>query len=299
MPLEQSRRPDLQMINQVIGNNLNYPPEFKVDIHPDPSVPLDSEEIYRTALGVMYDISAFPLDYAWLDRTWASSRGGPSIHLAHRDFGGKDPSQMYNQFTIWGLNHLMLSITLTTGYCRTVAVLTWQGVEVGSIYIAKSESSSLFVELPWDGDTGDIRNESSREIVRRDPPPPPPPPSANLTADEDVEVLIDYVETRPIDRKLVYLTGLKAMGEAAEKSLYRPVQELLTKGFRGVNWKLVGGSGAFEGVFRPAHSRLAVMKVMAAMIRDQAFQTTHVWIKVDGKNTAAGGLSAGELLAAS
>lgn len=203
------------------------------------------------------------------------------------DFGGKEPSHMYTQFAIWGLNHLMLSITFSTGYCQTIAILKWKGGVVGSIYIAKRESR---IELPWD--TSHNRNDNSRQLI-------PPDPRSRLTADEDVEVIIDYAGTVPIEKKLVYLTGIKAMGEAAEKSLRRPVQEMLTKGFRGVNWKLIGGSGAFEGIFRPAHSRFAVMKTMAAMIRDQRFQTTHVWIKVDGKNTAAGGLSQGDLLAAS
>ncbi|KAL9000374.1 MAG: hypothetical protein Q9188_005683 [Gyalolechia gomerana] len=285
MPLES--KPDLQLTNQLNETNLNLPPEFKVDIHPDPTVPIDSEDIYRTGLGVMYDITSFPLDHAWLDRAWADPTGTSGMHFQHMDFGGKEPSHMYNQFAIWGLNHLMLSMTFSTGYCQTIAILKWKGEVIGSIYIAKRESR---IELPWD--TSHNRNDNARQII-------PPDPRSRLTADEDIEVIIDYAGTVPIDKKLVYLTGIKAMGEAAEKSLHRPVHEMLTKGFGGINWKLIGGSGAFEGIFRPAHSRFAVMKTMAAMIRDQRFQTTHVWIKVDGKNTAAGGLSHGDLLAAS
>ncbi|KAL9028954.1 MAG: hypothetical protein Q9196_002743, partial [Gyalolechia fulgens] len=260
---------------------------FKVDIHHDPSEPIDSEEIYQTGLGVMYDITAFPLDHPWLDRTWAPPSRTSGLQLLHTDFGGKDPSHMYNQFAIWGLNHLMLSITLSTGYCQTIAILRWNDIVVGSLAIAKTEA---LLESP--SETSNNRNESTRRIIQ-------PDPRSRVAADGNIEVLIDYGPTAPIEKKFVYLTGIKAMGEAAEKSLQRPVQEMRTKSIGGINWTLIGGSGAFEGTFRAAHSRFAVMKTMAAMIRDQRYQTTYVWIKVDGKNTAAGGLSRGELGAVS
>ncbi|KAI4178529.1 MAG: hypothetical protein L6R41_008350 [Letrouitia leprolyta] len=233
-------------------------------------------------------MSDLPLGHAWLDRGWGSPIGSSGIYIQHMEFVGKDPSHMYNQFAIWGLNHLLLTVTLSpTGYCQTIAIIKWKDKVVGSIYIAKRAS---IVKLPWD--TSNSMNESSRPIIQPDPESP-------LPANEDVRILVDYSGSVPIERKLVYLTVIKAMGEAAERSLYRPVQELFTKGFRGVNWKLVGGTGAFEGTFRPAHSRIALMKMTAAMIEDQRFQTVDVWIKVDGKNTAAGGLSKGALLATS
>lgn len=286
MPLEL--KPDFDILGQLNQSSLDLPPEFKVDIHPDPTVPIDSEEIYRTGLGVMYAMSELPLDHAWRDRGWASPRGSAGIHLQYKEFSSKDPSHMYNQFAIWGLNHLLLTVTLSpTGYCQTIAIIKWKDVVVGSIYIAKREA---VVKLSWD--TSNNQNENSTQDIQQGP-------RSRLTADEDVRVLIDYSGGPPIERKLVYLTAIKAMGEAAEKSLNRPVQEMFTKGFRGITWKLLGGMGAFEGIFKPAHSRIAVMKTVAGMIQDQRFETTHVWIKVDGKNTAAGGLSRGELVSTS
>ena len=119
--------------------------------------------------------------------------------------------------------------------------------------------------------------------------------SANLSLDEEnVEVSVRYREAIPIDRSLVYLTGIKAMSDAAEIGLERPVPGGFTLGLRTVHWKLGnGGTSAFTGVFKPGYSRIAVIKTLAAMIEDRKFQAIDVWVKVDGRSTGIGGFGRG------
>ncbi|KAL8828582.1 MAG: hypothetical protein Q9170_006542 [Blastenia crenularia] len=277
MPLES--KTGLQFLNQPNASNLNVPPEFKVDIERDEKIPVDPEEIYRAGIRMMYDVTEFALDYQWLDQDWAFGSSG--LYLAHMKIDDKDPSLMYTQFVIWGLNHLLLSMTLGEK-CQTWAFLKWDGLLVGTIVARRGFRSSTPSNISQN--QTNVLQKSSLQSLRQP-----------FRANENVEVVISYDGEIPIDRKYIYLTGIKAMGEAAEKGLNRPIESQLTNGLRQVNWKLVGGTGTFTGIFRSAHSRIAVMQTLAGMIHDARFQKTIVWIKVDGKNSAAGGFSQGAL----
>lgn len=226
----------------------------------------------------MYDVTGFSLAHPWLARGWSSTVGTSDIHLEHKDFGGKDPSHLYTQYVIWGLNHLMLSMYLSGQYCQSIAVLKWRGAQVGAIYVAKRAALGL---------NQNIQNQT--DILQTDRLPE----RGSVGDDEDVEVSIMYQGSTPIDRQLIYLTATKAMGEAAEIGLNRPVQSLFTQGIRQVSWKLVSGTKAFTGVLKPSHSRIAVIKTLAVMLEDHKFQKTMVWVKVDGRNTAVGGFTQG------
>ena len=63
-----------------------------------------------------------------------------------------------------------------------------------------------------------------------------------------------------------------------------------------MHWKLGGGTQPFSGVMKPAYSRVAVVKTLAAMIEDKRFQEIDIWLKVDGLNTGIGGFGRGRLL---
>ncbi|KAL9600296.1 MAG: hypothetical protein Q9219_003246 [cf. Caloplaca sp. 3 TL-2023] len=270
--------------------------EFKVEIVPDPNTPsLDKEEVYRTSINVMYDVTATLLDYPWGDRAWASVNGNVAIYLTPKDFGGKESSHMYTQFLIWGLNHLILSMNLSNRYSRTIATMKWNGHEIGSLYIANKEDRSLPPAIIPQNQTDTLEQLILQQQQQQQQKQQPHIPVSADT--ETVEITIDYSGNAPIDRYLIYLTVLKALGEAAEHGLNRRAEKLLTMGLRRVQWQLIGGTGAFTGPFKAAHSRIAVMKTVAAMIQDQRFQRTHVWVRVDGRNTAAGGLSQGVLSA--
>ncbi|KAL8925663.1 MAG: hypothetical protein Q9208_003346 [Pyrenodesmia sp. 3 TL-2023] len=259
------------------------PPEFKVEITIDTAVPLAPEEIYRTAIHMMYDVTSFPLPHTWLSRDWVSGRGGrgtSGIHLENRDFGAKDPSRLTTQHVIWGLNHLMLSMTLSERYCQTIAVLKWEGDAIGVIYVGRRTEPV----------TGSEAERGKRDILQL-----AQGGARGSIGDEgdDVEVTINYIESPPIDRRIIFLLAIKAMGHAAETGLDRPVTKLTTTSLQRVTWKLVSGTVAFTGIFRPGQSRLAVVKTVAKMIEDDKFEKTIVWIKVNGRSTAAGGFFPG------
>ena len=247
-------------------------------------MPISSEEIYRSAVSMMFDVSAIALDHTWVDRDWSSVQGSSGIYLKYKDFGGKDASHLLTRYVIWGLNHLILSITLSGTYCQNVAILKWQGVVVGTIYIAEKKSFSS----KWDT-MQQNQSDPLQRMIELDPG------SVPVGNNDDVGVTLSFSGSTPIERKLIYSTAIKAMGEAAETGLNRAVQDMKTTGLQRVTWKLISGMTAFAGTLRPAHSRIAVLKTVAAMIREGRFQKVHAWVKVNGINTAAGGFSQGDL----
>ncbi|KAL8834111.1 MAG: hypothetical protein Q9170_003914 [Blastenia crenularia] len=258
---------DSQIWSQANISDVGVPADFKVEIISDTTIPVLDEELFRAAIHMMYDVSGLPLTYTWLDRDWHSMVGPSSIHLEHSGFG-KDASHLSTQYIIWGLNHLMLSMHLSRRFCATTAVLRWKGTQVGAIHVIKRASPGMSQGA-----------QNATDILPID------------VADEHIEIDVRYVDSAPIDRQIIFLTAMKAMGEAAEQGLDRPVQHLQTQGVRGVTWKLIGGVQAFSGVLRPRHSRTAVVQSLGSMIEDNKFQSTLVWVKVDGQNTAFGGYS--------
>lgn len=265
-------------------SGLDVPPEFKVEVSQDFTVPIDSEMIYRTALRVMYAVSDIGLRQTWLDRDWSSSDGESGIFLEHRDFGGKFPSKLETRHVIWGFNYMLLAMTLSRQYCQTIAVLKWEGAAVGAIYVARRASFGL----AWDAEATN-QTDDALQLLPQD--------QDRAGANEAVELSVSYAGATPIDRDLIYLTAIKAMGDAAEQGLDQPVPAIITTGIRKTSWELLSGAGtaSFPGILRPRHSRFAVFKTVFKLIEDDRFQKIYVWLKVDGINTAAGGFSQGEI----
>lgn len=266
------------MRTRLNASGFDIPPEFKVDITVDDSVHLEPEEIYRIALDMMYEVSEFPLTHAWFDRDWSSPDGNMGIFMEHKAFSRKDPSELYTRYVIWGLYHMMLSITLSRRYCQTIAILKWLGVPVGAIYVAKKAS------LRHDWTSGEQNGVPIQLGQQQD--------EVSLSTSEDVGVIINWVGEVPIPRELIYLTTIKAIGEAAERGLDQAVPTLLTTSIQRVSWHLHGGV-SFPGILRPRHSRLAALQTLSKMQEDRRFQNVHVWMSVDGVNTASGGFSQG------
>ncbi|KAL8712694.1 MAG: hypothetical protein Q9220_003226 [cf. Caloplaca sp. 1 TL-2023] len=255
-------------------NNLGIPQDFKVEITSDTATTILDEEIFRVAIHMMYEVSGFALTETWLDRSWDSLVGPSTIHVEHRDFG-KGLSQLFTQYLIWGLNHLMLSMYLSRRFCATTAALKWQGTQVGAIHIIRRAQFGLPDHAP--NGTDPLPFGQMNEL-------------GDVTA-ERLEVEVRFAQSPPIERQVIFLTAIRAMGDAAEMGLNQPVQSLSTQGVRQTYWKLIGGVEAFTGVLRPRHSRAAVVKTLGVMIDQSQFRNTLVWIKVDGQNTAVGGFT--------
>ncbi|KAL8933625.1 MAG: hypothetical protein Q9216_006283 [Gyalolechia sp. 2 TL-2023] len=168
-------------------------------------------------------------------------------------------------------------MTLSERYRQTTAVLKWEGAVIGTIQVARRLKPGI--------DSVPASRTTLLQLAQDAQGP--------VGAEDDVEVTFHYAESPPFDRRIVFLTAMKAMGEAAERGLDQPVISMITHGLQRVSWKLAGGTAAFRGVFRPGHSRIAVVKIVAKMIEDRTFQKTIVWVKVNGENTAAGGFLQG------
>ncbi|KAL8853794.1 MAG: hypothetical protein Q9221_001437 [Calogaya cf. arnoldii] len=248
----------------------NVPAAFKVELTPDHSVLIGAEEILRPALKMMYRVTGLPLEQVWYDENWPSTLGPSGIYIKHNAFG-KEPSRLRSQFLIWGMNHLLLSMQLTNGYCKMTAVLKWDGVAMGTIYVSRS---------PPEGLTWKARNSS--DLVEYNSGKPRPLSSGRFS------MSLAYGD-RPIEKNLVYLTCIKAMGEAAEAGLNTIVPGLYTLGLQRTAWKLIGDQREVE----VGYSREAAVTALGRMIHDDKYFEVHVWVKVHGVQSAIGGYTQG------
>ncbi|KAL8870250.1 MAG: hypothetical protein Q9174_003667 [Haloplaca sp. 1 TL-2023] len=256
------------------------PPAFKVQIYPTADNPLDSEQIYRTAVDMMYSITAHRLSETWLDREWESPDHTVSMFVRHHGYG-KDPSRLSTQHLIWALNHSLLYMQLQNLFCKTTAVVSWLGTTIGTIDIWPSGPPGL--ETPGTNTTAP--NVNTPLTAQADTT------SNNNTTALDFttfEVTIAYGDT-PIPKPLLYLTAIKAMGQACERGITANVAEMTTQGIQGVTWKLLPSSGRTS--MQAGWSREAVVRTLASAITDQRFAETFVWVFVDEVPVGIGGFT--------
>ncbi|KAL9594906.1 MAG: hypothetical protein Q9219_006761 [cf. Caloplaca sp. 3 TL-2023] len=254
---------------------LSIPPSFKVEISTSPTT-ISNEGAYRAAIQTMYAVTDFPLAHVWLDHTWGSPLGPTTIRIKNEDFG-KATSRLSTQYIIWGLNHLMLSFYLSRQKSEMTATLKWEGVEVGVIELRKRVQTA--VARPQ------LSQNETTDLVLPNLP-------SSLTTTERFETHINYPPSAPlIPREIIFLTGIRAMSDAAEKGLDNPPADssIVTQGVRGVVWHLGGGTRLTPGVLKWGHSRLAVLETLGSMISDDKFQVVVVWVKVNGLSVAVGG----------
>ncbi|KAL8649342.1 MAG: hypothetical protein Q9226_005614 [Calogaya cf. arnoldii] len=271
---------DATILSQAESNNLNagVPSAFKVDVLTNPDIPVDPEKTWRTAIEMMFQVTDFAATETWLDRFFPSPIGNAGIYLIHNSFG-KDPSRLTTQHIIWGLNHLMLSMLLSKKYCQTVATLKWEGVAVGALHVAPERQLALErdVETNRTAPTGlDRREEGLSHFF-----------------DRDVSIRGVVYSTKPVEEYLIYLTAIKAMGDAAEAGLDTPVPKMLTIGIQRVSWKLKHAVESRVWQLKAGHSRIAVYRTLAKMVHDQSFMEIYVIMDLAGDDVAIGGFNQG------
>ncbi|KAL8675473.1 MAG: hypothetical protein Q9168_000174 [Polycauliona sp. 1 TL-2023] len=250
---------------------LNIPAAFKVVLIPETHVPIDSEEIYRAATGMMIQVTDRPLMERWLNRDWQSPAGDSGIYI-RPDIHAKAPSRLYTQYIIWALNRLLLSMTLSGKYCQTTALLKYEDIFIGAIHVARRPP----VGEHWNTEEPSASETSTQQAL----------------AYTNFEIRVSY-GAKPIPRNLVYLTAIKAMGEACEKGLHAVVPGMFTTGIQEVIWKLIGMSQS-EHIIEPGYSRMAVIKTLAKMVSEDHFSEAFVWAKVDGRAAGIGGFVQGK-----
>ncbi|KAL8725807.1 MAG: hypothetical protein Q9166_007138 [cf. Caloplaca sp. 2 TL-2023] len=268
----------LGILSQANTTNLNVPSAFKVDIVPNIDISMSPVEIYLAATNMMFDVTDYPLTQTWLDKSFPSPLGSSVIHLTHNAIG-KDPSYLTSQHVIWGLNHVLLSMTLSRKYCQTVAYLKWEGQPLGEIKITRQRPRLSTAP----------KSTNNTALVTLDDPN-----SSALTHffDRDVAIEIVYGD-KPINEHLIYLTAIKAMGEAAEKGLDTPVPGIITTSIRRVSWKLLREVRPQTPVLKAGHSRMAAYRTLSKMQRDKKFQEIYAMMSIAGVECAIGGFDQG------
>ncbi|KAI4188967.1 MAG: hypothetical protein L6R41_001776 [Letrouitia leprolyta] len=254
-------------------NNLHIPAAFKVDLEPEPNIPIDGDDINRVAFEMMFTVSGQPITHVWLDQDWYYPYRSSGISIRHVGYG-KDPSRLSTQYIIWGLNHVLLSMKLLNRYCQTTAILKWNGDVVGSILLLKA--------TPVDGSNRRLQNQSI--LI------PPSQDSSSLSLEfQSLNIVLKY-GAKQIEKKLLYLTAIKAMGEACERGLESHVPGMMTTGLQKVQWKLLNPSREVRTI-EVGYSRLAAAKSLARMSLDDTFSEVLVLVNVDGARAAVGGFT--------
>ncbi|KAL8932551.1 MAG: hypothetical protein Q9216_006787, partial [Gyalolechia sp. 2 TL-2023] len=261
---------------QANPEGLNRPANFKVEVVPKVNIPIDPEELYRTAVDMMFVVSDHALTQTWLERTFSSPIGPAGIYVT-QTATGKDPSRLNTQHIIWGLNHVMLAVTLSKKYCQTTATIKLDGFAIGAIEIVPRRRRIALQE------TGD-ENEPLQNVNFGQ--------GLSHYFDREVTIQVAYGQ-RVIDRKLIYLTGIKAMGDAAEKGLDTPCEGMLSIGIQQVTWNLVREGGSHVPIFKAGHSRVAAFSTLGKLVHDNRFQAINTFMKIEGDLTAVGGFHQG------
>ncbi|KAL8981470.1 MAG: hypothetical protein Q9205_003761, partial [Flavoplaca limonia] len=261
------------------GNlNAGVPSAFKVDVASNTNVPVSPDEIWRAALDMMFYITDFPMPNRWHDNSFDSPIGQATIYLTHTSFG-KDPSRLTTQHIIWGLNHLMLSMILSRKYCQTTATLRWEGVPIGALRVEPQKQSELARGV-----------QTNRTQIRASDPQVK---ELSHFFDRDVSLRGVVYSTKPVEEYLIYLTAIRAMGDAAEAGLDTTVPQMLTMGIQRVSWKLKHATESRAGILRAGYSRVAIFRTLAKMIYDRKFFEIYVIIDLAGDDVAVGGFNQG------
>ena len=236
-------------------------------------MPIDSEEIYRAAIDMMFKVSDFPLTQAWPNKVFPSPIGPSKILLRH-SATGKEYSLLSTHSVIWGLNHLMLSMTLSKKFCQTKAILKFDGDDIGSIEVAPQSTPLI--------SPGPANSTESLQLGNQTLP------SIWHSFDRLVTIKTEWGK-KAVDRHLMYLTGIKAMGDAAEMGLDHICAGMVTTSIRQMKWSLLREPGMGIPVFKAGYSRVAAFAALLKAIQDQRFDELFVIMSVEGDVTAVGG----------
>lgn len=258
--------------------NAGVPSAFKVDVTSNSNTPIDPEEVWRTAIEMMFQVTDFAMGDTWLDKFFPSPIGNSGIYLIHNSFG-KDPSRLTSQHIIWGMNHLMLSMLLSKKYCETVATVKWGGVPIGALHVAPVRQLELVPHVETNR-TAPMALDHTKEGLSH-------------FFDRDVSIRGVVYSTKPVEEHLIYLTAIRAMGDAAEKGLDTPVPKMLTMGIQRVSWKLKHAVESRVGELKAGYSRIAVFRTLAKMVHDKRFMEIYVIMDLAGDDVAIGGFNQG------
>ncbi|KAL8708379.1 MAG: hypothetical protein Q9220_006760 [cf. Caloplaca sp. 1 TL-2023] len=273
---------DLTISSQTNLTALPIPSAFKVEVQRNTNIPINPENIFSAAVDVMYGVTDFPLTDTWQSKAFPLV-GGDTHFVLYDNAFGKDPSQLKTQHIIWGLNHLLLSIVISNQYCQTTVIIKWNDVSLGALSVVRirPDTADKSTSVAITNDSAPFSSISNATS---------PLSLAGLSHyfDRSVNVKVVYGD-KPIDKTLIYLTAIRAMGDAALSGLDTPVSHVLTQGIRGVTWQLLQETAKDTPAMMAGHSRVAAFWTLVRIRMDARWGEVYVVMSVDQKECALGG----------
>ena len=259
------------------NTTLTVPSAFKVSISPDSAHPIDSTAFYMDGIELLYRLSAYNLA-----QTWGSLIVAVEQYDLEINFETPAPAKvtMTSQHIIWGLSYVAFSMAVSGRYEALTATLKWDGQLVGSMRVNKTAGGSQGggLRLVRSGGLKNGTSENGSMLLTS---------AMGIEADkEDVDISYVY-SIHPIDKNDIFLTTLRAVGNAIEQGVDDICVSQLIYGVKKCVWVLNSERGP-DGVYllRYRHAILAIRKVINRMVIDDRFSGILITVSL---NTIAAG----------
>ena len=260
-----------------LNTTLNVPSAFKVSISSESAHPIDSTAFYMNGIELLYRLSAYNLA-----QTWGSLVVAVEQYDLEINFETPSPPKvpMTSQHIIWGISYVAFSMAVSGRYEALSATLKWDGQLVGSMRVNRTAEGSQGggVRLVQ---CGGSKNGSTANVST-------PLPSATWIEADKEDLDISYVYSlHMIDKNDIFLTTLRAVGNAIEQGVDEICVSQLIYGVKKCVWVLNSERGP-DGVYllKYRHAILAIRKVINQMVSDDRFSGILITVAL---NTIAAG----------
>ncbi|KAM0796838.1 hypothetical protein BDR22DRAFT_498320 [Usnea florida] len=263
-----------------LNTTLNVPAAFKVSISSDSAHPIDATAFYMNGIELFYRLSAYNRATTWGRTSVDLESYGLKISLESPS--PSDPT-LSSQYIIWGLSYVAFSMAVTGKYEALTATLKWDGRLVGSMRVNNTAQSIQGGGLQLVQSGGLQNGTSANDSALL-------PSATGIEADkEDVDISWVY-SSHMIDRNDVFLTTLRAVGDAIERGVDDICVSQLTYGIRKCVWVLNSERGP-DGVYllRYRHAILAIRKVINQMVKDDRFSGILINVALNTISAGNGG----------
>ena len=264
------------------NTTLNVPAAFKVDISSDSAHPIDSTAFYMNGIELFHRLAPYDPTHIWGSMSMGLANYGLEISL---ESSSPSESTMTSQHVIWGLSYVAFSMAVTERYNALTATLKWEGQPIGSMRVNKTAQliQGGGLQLMQSGNLRNVTMSNVSTLL---------PTATWLEADKE-DVQISYVySTQLIDKNDIFLTTMRALGDAIEHGVDNICVSQLTYGIRKCLWVLnseVGSDGGY--LLRYRHAILTILKAIEQMVSDNRFSAMLLSVAVNTVDSGQGGFS--------
>lgn len=266
---------DLSGPSQTNTSSLGVPSAFKVEPSWEADHPIDSTAFYMNGIELLYRLSDDPLSKRWdvVGINWENY----GLEIVFRASAPPEElSAMTTQHIVWGISYIAFYMTLTGRYTALTAVLKWEGEAVGNLQIQKAAPTLQ------EGTSVNGTDVSNNLLLTNT--------TELRTGKEYIEITV-YFSTSSIDENDIFLTALRALGDAMEAGIdtFTPAQ--FTIGIRNVVWFLGSEmSRDSKYLLKYRHSIEAIRQTISQMVSMNKFRGVIVIVHVNAMEVAQGGL---------